>query len=462
MLKRISIFSAVFAISIIINGGVLAGGTEIQDLSSQVAELQKLVGKMNRQMSDLISEREKDRKRIEELQFKLSEVQEGARPARTDYIVPRETKSELRRHLEDLEERVGAVKIAGSLNSVLQQTMGDGASDTNTWGGSADIFLEAKLAENTIAFMNLEAVSAAGADQNLGSVSGLNDDIKYPTNLSLVGGSQNIDVFNLLECWVEHAREVSPVAERFVGTLGKIDLTNYFDNNAVAGDENTQFTATAFVNNLAFAAPSNTPGVRVAFENFLPALFGKNVDLQIASASLDNSGFNIFSDPFNVVEIDIHPTWLKRPGNYRFYGYQSETQGGGDNHYDLFGYGINIDQEILDGLTVFGKWGHNQNKLVGPYGIDRSWSCGFQVEGIFKDRPEDIFGAAYGGVKLVDAKDGDDIRLRTENLVEIYYNYKVNDIIRVSPFVQVIDNAGGVDPGDSRAAILGLRTHADF
>ena len=73
------------------------------------------------------------------------------------------------------------------------------------------------------------------------------------------GSTQSDDGFDRIvvnEAWTEFLF----LDDIFTVTAGKIDLTNYFDNNAVANDENSQFITGALINNTAFVVPSNSPG----------------------------------------------------------------------------------------------------------------------------------------------------------------------------------------------------------
>ncbi|QII11827.1 hypothetical protein KsCSTR_24480 [Candidatus Kuenenia stuttgartiensis] len=97
---------------------------------------------------------------------------------------------------------------------------------------------------------------------------------------------------------------------------GKIDLTNYFDSNAVANDETTMFITSAFVNNLALEVPHNGPGAVSIYE----MENGLNFRLGLQSADSDNMGLGIGKGFYGIGEVGLHSDSLfGREGNYRLW-----------------------------------------------------------------------------------------------------------------------------------------------
>jgi len=92
------------------------------------------------------------------------------------------------------------------------------------------------------------------------------------------------------EAWVE----VAPFDGDLTITSGKIDLSNYFDNNGVANDETSQFLSGAFVNSAALPFPGTSPGIRVR-TTLAGVLY-----LQAALGNVDNTADRLFSDLFKI------------------------------------------------------------------------------------------------------------------------------------------------------------------
>ena len=61
---------------------------------------------------------------------------------------------------------------------------------------------------------------------------------------------------NLREAWLR----TELFGQRLALTAGRLDLTNYFDQNALANDESTQFLSDALVNNQMLGLSSNGTG----------------------------------------------------------------------------------------------------------------------------------------------------------------------------------------------------------
>ena len=67
---------------------------------------------------------------------------------------------------------------------------------------------------------------------------------------------------NLREAWLR----TELFGQRLALVAGRLDLTNYFDHNAAANDETTQFLADALVNNPALGLASNGTGFAAVFD----------------------------------------------------------------------------------------------------------------------------------------------------------------------------------------------------
>lgn len=331
--------------------------------------------------------------------------------------------------LKALRDRPGRIRFNGGATGILQvQEESDDAFGTAT--GSFDLFIHTRLGENTLFFVDLEAVGGNGPGQSLPSLTALNGDA------GSTQGAGGFDRTHVLEAWVELAF----AEETLKVTAGKIDVTNYFDVNAVANDETSQFITGAFGNSAALPAPDNGPGVR------LKADLGARGAFQVAVASHDASGHRIFEDLFLIGSAGLVAGGPGRPANLRVYGY---LNGAVDN---ATGFGISADAAVADGLALFGRWNRNTRDLAASAGVTAAWSLGAEYT-TSNDLGDLTAAAAFGVI------DPHTPGLSNERLAEFYVRQQLNRWTSVSPHLQVVDNAAG---GDDRHILLGLRTQFDF
>jgi carbohydrate-selective porin OprB len=163
----------------------------------------------------------------------------------------------LRARVDRLAEQLGNLELALGLTGIVQGSMNNDDNnpdkgDTTDANWSVDFEIGAPIGNHGRAFILIEAGQGDGLTDEAGiadSFFGVNDD---------AGGSEAR--LEVTEAWYEHTLWDG----RVVFTLGKIDLSNYFDANALANDEATQFLATGLVNSIVLAFPDdNGPGVRL-------------------------------------------------------------------------------------------------------------------------------------------------------------------------------------------------------
>lgn len=388
-------------------------------------------------------------------------VKEGsAAVANEDLVLVSDLKEELRGEMllvntrtfqqrrEELGTRLTAVTknitVSGGLTGVVQGSFGHDPDDHVDAVGRGDIVFSFKVGENTIAAIDLEATGGDGIDAEVQSFSGLN----------AVGGSTG-DRARFREAWVEH----SMLGDRLLLTVGKIDLGNYFDTNQVANDENAQFLASAFTNSATLGAPGPGPGAR------LQAKLTEQLNFGLGYGSGSTEARDIEDHPYAIGELDYRLKYRGKEGNYRIYGFLDSSlpvvgtdpsgnpvfEGTKIKRKDAWGYGLSIDQQIGDQCTLFGRWGARDREA---FQTELAWSLGFQYEGAIPSRAKDMLGFAYGQVQVVDAPSD-------EKLAELYYKFKANDQISITPVLQYL-----IDPQGNRDAknvvVSGVRTQISF
>ena len=274
---------------------------------------------------------------------------------------------------------------------------------------SADLFFTAKVAQYTIFFADVVALSGAPPDREIPSLSLLNG---YTARLV------NQNALNLREAWLR----TELFGQRLALTAGRLDLTNYFDHNAAANDETTQFISDALVNNPTLGLSSNGTGIAAVFDS--KKGFNFKYGIQQSNPDAPNLSDSIYS----LAEAG----YVARPsglgvGNYRVWYRWDNTSQTRTN-----AVGISADQRIVPTLTLFGRFGSAETEG----GRDTFYSAGFQIQNGAVFNPLDTWGIGYSQI--------DPLAGRREKIAEGYYNLRLTERLRLSFHLQrVLDTEDG-------------------
>ena len=348
-------------------------------------------------------------------------------------LIPEDQRSR-RKQLDDLLEyiskRPGQLFFNGQTNAIIQ---GNLRKDDKfyTGEGSINLFASSSFGDNTILFIDLEAIGGNGPDEFAETITSLNGDA------GTTQSDDGLDRIVVNEAWTEFLF----FEKIFTVTAGKIDLTNYFDNNAAANDENSQFITGALINNTSFSVPSNSPGIRMR-TTLLNRFY-----IQFAVSKAENTGSKIFSNLYKIVGIGfkLFP-FTDYEAEFHIFGYSQPLA---DNKY---GFGVSMSQTIAARFTIFGRFGNNENDLAQWYKVKNAWSCGSQFsENLF--RQPSIIGIAFASTKPYDNS------LLYEKVTEFYIRQMLNTWISISTHFQYVWDAGGKD---REYSLLGLRVNFTF
>ena len=426
--KRLALSVATLAV-IFISPPALADTLEqqIEKLTTAVSQLQKTVQRQDQE--------------IKQQQHTIKQLKQDMCSAETAEALAPHLDRHLIHQAEGIGEQIGNLHVG--LTGVVQGSNDaedvSGEIDDQTDGSwSMDVEIEAPIGDNGLAFALIEAGQGDGLTDELAVFHGVNGDA--------TGEASSLAV---TEAWYEHYF----CDERVALTVGKIDLSNYVDGNMVANDETVQFLNTGLVNSLAIEFPEdNGAGVHVGV---YPAEW---IELNFGWAESDADWEDIFDNSFGIAEVNIKPDLLDREGNYRFYAWTNGSDkaeiDGTDVDEDGWGVGVSLDQNITDDMTVFLRAAYQDDNV---YEIESAWSTGAEIRGTRWNRENDVFGIALAQAFVNSDLDPDD----TETLVEIYYNYAVNDQLSISPDIQIIGNPGGNDDNDT-LVVLGARAQVNF
>jgi hypothetical protein len=302
---------------------------------------------------------------------------------------------------------------AASITQFAGQTSGDPAqANKHAYQlASADLLFSAGLAQYTSFFADVVGLSGAPPDAEIHGLTLLNS---YTARLV----RQN--EVNVREAWLR----TELFSQKLAISAGRLDLTNYFDRNAAANDETTQFISDGLVNNPTLGLASNGAGVVGVFDPkngfaFKAGLQQSNTDATNLSQSL-----------FTLAEVD----YVARPpglgeGNYRVW-----LRNDNSTERNRSAVGVSVDQKLSPIFGLFGRYGTAEappavvTDLIRDSDRDRFYSFGFQFQNGFVFNPLDLWGIGYAQTNLAT---GD-----RERLAEGYYNFQISEKLRLSLHVQ--------------------------
>jgi hypothetical protein len=304
--------------------------------------------------------------------------------------------------LADAEEHNVKIGVDAAITTQFaKRTKGDDSLvDNHAYAlASADLFFTAGIAQNTIFFADIVALSGTPPEPELQPLTLLNG---YTARLV----RQN--ELNLREVWLR----TELFGQRLALTTGRLDLTNYFDNNALANDESTQFLSDALVNNQMLGLSSNGTGVAAEFDP-------KNgFRLKFGLQQSNTNATNLSDSMFTLSELGYTLTPFSLPeGNYRVWFRTDNTEPGEIRK----AVGLSFDQKLTNNVGLFARYGTRGFEVDGR---DNFYSAGVGFQNGFIFNPQDTWGVGYS---QLDLQSGD-----REKLVEGYYNLLLTDKLRLT------------------------------
>ena len=271
--------------------------------------------------------------------------------------------------------------------------------------------------------------------------------------------------------------------------MGKLALTDDFDQNRYANNCRTQFLNYDFLYNTAWDYAADTRGYSYGFTI---ALFQPKWRLAFGVYMEPNTANGAEYDYIDTRELGYNLELTLKPNDsgtvIRLLSYLNEAKMGSyDSAIALgrstgtvpslllvegsggtkYGFGLNFEQPLADeGETgIFGRLGWNDgNHETWAYTeSDRHASLGVQVSGIHWGRKEDRFGIAYAvnglsvphqdylaaggiGILLGDGR----LNYGLEQVFEVYYRIQIGPYVQITPDFQFIKN----HPDTIRTAVL--------
>lgn len=258
--------------------------------------------------------------------------------------------------------------------------------------------------------------------------------------------------------------------------FGKMDPFVFFDQNAVAADETRQFLNSVFVHNplldaggdIGVDANGFAPGFRLSYSNVASKPETWRLSLGVFGAGANGSNYQrSLSSPLVMLQAETEQRMFGGlVGTYRIYAWRNAQA----SHFDSSltepehhsGWGISADQRVGDGVTLFGRYGH---QMQGHVPFDRALTLGAEVNGSYWSRGGDSVGLAAGWLKTSqnyrDFTAGTTPAGGAERIAELYYRFRINQQFELSPSFQDIGNPAG-DGSVEAVKILGLRAQLTY
>ena len=383
----------------------------------------------------------------------------------------------LKKKIEDLPIfKTFGINISGGLTGIFQGSLGNRKEFGGNGGAvefSADLLLDGSIDDNGFFRLRFDFEHGAGltdfppvfTNPN-GNTTGPNNDVETFIPKDIVN-----------EAWYTH-RLFGDLIEI---TLGKIDLTGYFDQNRYANKETIQYIAQAFNNNNAidWGGSVNFFGVGAV----LTAHPTRASAITLGWFQGDGNYKSLFDHPFLIGQLRFTTHWIGKEGNYRFYGWGRLTphcRNKSDPTVFLncnlvdsadqirirgsnIGVGVSLDQQLSDSVGFWARLGF-QNPDVSQF--DKAFSTGVVTSGALIGRPNDALGIAYGIVlPSSDYKKATGFS-NIEHYAEIYYKFVITGDgfttgFHLTPDIQLVINPGG--NGSVHPVIVpGLRAQFHF
>ena len=401
--------------------------------------------------------------RIAELESKLAQQEAAPKSIQLEGVTIEDLDKRIDSHLlyripgyqllEGLRMGLGATFVMRGTNNANGDGLSKNGEDVADASYSIDVEFEKAFDAYGMAFLHLETGDGAGVEDDLRVFSSVNRDADDSDNS-----------VSVTEAWYEHYFKILPLTL----TFGKIDPTVYVDNNEYANDETAQFLGHIFRNSPVIEFPDdNAAGVRVSIE---PVDF---LGIELAAMDANADWEDVFDNVFFSGQANFKPNFFDRQGNYRVYGWLNDKDyikwnDAAKTKEKGYGFGLSFDQELTDVLGAFARYGWQNPEVYvdgSDFSLEQSWIAGIQLAGSLWGREDDVFAFAFGqAIPSNDYKKANSVKADSEEHLEAYYSFKVNDCLTVSPNIQVIGDPYGGDAvnGDKIIFVGGVRARVDF
>lgn len=335
------------------------------------------------------------------------------------------------------DESAKSVQLGIDAAMVVQhanQTQGaDSEADGHAYAlSSADLFFSAELAQNTSLFADVVGLSGSPPDNEVGGLTLLNG---YAARL------KTQDQVYLREAWLR----TELFDQKLALNVGRLDLTAFFDRNAAANDETSQFLSDPLVNNPMLGLSSNGAGLAAVYD----PRGSFNVKVGVQQSNPD--ALNLSESMYTLAEVGYRarPAFLGE-GNYRVW-YRTDNGSGSKKT----AYGVSLDQKLTPIITAFARYGSAEAETD----RDHFYSAGLQFANGWVLNPLDVWGVGYAVVDLAEENLVEPTEYKKENLAEVYYNLHLSGKLRLSLHLTHVTETA-LDGSKQGFLVPGLRLQA--
>ncbi len=290
---------------------------------------------------------------------------------------------------------------------------------------TSTLFAGARLWKGAGIFVNPELAGGSGLSQALGIAAETNGEsfrIGDPAPAIYLARLYYRQLFSLTKERLYQSADANQLAQyipqKYLAlTLGKIGISDYFDDNKYSHDPRTQFMSWGLMSNGAWDYPANTRGYTPSFiiEYITPyreIRLGASLVPLVANGS--DMNWNINKAGAYTIEYTHRYKLANRDGTFRILSFYNTANMGiyrksisidptnpiientrtfGNHKY---GFAVNMEQEISNDLGCFVKasWNDGNNETWMFTEIDHSLSAGISITGQRWKRANDNFGLA--------------------------------------------------------------------
>jgi len=351
------------------------------------------------------------------------------------------------------------IEFGGALTAVYQVNVKGGTS-TNDRRGRHHARYDLEMSMDLEKLLGIEGGSffvhgwggwpdEEGIDgHSVGSAWGIN---------ALSVGNRTLDI---VECFYEGPF----LSDNLTMAVGKLDFTGIFDASAYADDECSQFINAVLVDDPTIPFPQQSLGAVLIWDiTDSWYLMGGVADAQ---ADVREIGFRTTFHDEDYFFYALETGKTIGSGTYRTGLWNDPQPKGSDNKRDDIGVYTscdwtlckeNADPEDSQGLGTFFRYGYapsNKNDVTNFF------SLGFQYQGLFDGRDDDVFGLAYARGVFAN-RAASDYPADYESVLEVYYNAQLTPWFVFGPSIQYVANPGGSNTAKD-AFVFGQRAKVTF
>ena len=212
---------------------------------------------------------------------------------------------------------------------------------------------------------------------------------------------------------------------RLAGRIGLIDLSDFFDTNALANNESRQFLNSSLVNSAGYKAGFVAPGAMGEYR--------RKIDRDWLDGAVFRAGYAVsrteraFTSPIWTGELELNTRLRGHRGNWRVGGTLGHVADVGSLH----GIHISTDHWVSERIGVFGRvaWDSTGRGSLSLSPVHWSYSGGVQWRFVDSADRTSAFAVGFSQAFPINPDD----TLSSERILESYYRWQFTKTSRCRP-----------------------------